>query len=382
MSDLLEEVKHHASMPLDQAKALPFESYTSKELYELERMNVFHNDWVFVCAEKELPETGDYFAFTLAEEPVIVVRGKDGRLRAMSNVCRHRGTILSDPGVGNAKRFVCPYHAWTYDNEGNLSGVPFPGDVDVNKIDHCLPQFSLCTWQGLVFLSLNSDVKPLGDRLAGIESYLQRFQNERFAHAVQSQSEHWDTNWKLAMENAMESYHLFRVHKETLETVTPTKDAFYVEGSSEWAITAGKMVGVTSKLWNWLMSDDDKMFENYLLICIPPSFVGILTYESWDWISVLPENAHQSLIRAAGLTISDKGESADVTEFVSAFFAEDKEICERVQRGMHAKHTKGGQLVELERIVVDFHHYLASRLFGIPPSDSFETAARKVFIPP
>lgn len=367
MNKILDDLKTTASAQAGEAHALPFWAYTNEEVYELERSKIFHNEWVFVCAENEVSTKGDYFALDIAGEPVVIVRGRDEELRALSNVCRHRGTILVDSGTGNAKRFVCPYHAWTYDGEGKLVGAPHTGNITVSKDDHCLPQFSVTTWEGLVFVNLGANPDSLEDRLADIKPYLDRFKTDRFSHVFSAEEEHWNANWKLTMENAMESYHLFKVHQKTLETVTPTQDAYYVEGSADWTITAGKMKGVGDTIWKWLMPTESKLFENYLLICIPPSFVGILTYESFDWIRVLPENSTECSVRSSGLYPTDQSADPEALKFVEAFFAEDKFICERVQRGMHSQHGRGGQLVEMERVVVDFHQYLATRLFGTGP---------------
>ena len=378
--DKFKQIQEIASEPVGSATSLPFFSYVDNDVYAKERTKIFHNDWVFVCAENTLSNKGDYYAFSLAGEPVVVIRGEDNQLRALSNVCRHRGTLLNDAGIGNRKRFTCPYHAWSYDDTGKLVAIPHSGKIEIDKTKHCLPQFLISVWHGLLFVSLNLDVAPLSEKLAGIEPYLKRFQYERFSYAITSKQEEWSANWKLAMENAMESYHLFRVHKETLEKTTPTKSAYYVEGGADWSITGGKIIGARSKLWDWLRPTDSKVFENYLLISIPPSFVGIITYDSWDWISVLPKNVEESWITSGGLYKSTPSEGKPEDEFVQAFFAEDKTICERVQTGMHSTHSQGGRLVELERIVVDFHQFYAAHMFNVKPPDVYRAPESSTFM--
>lgn len=374
--------KYHdcAKQSLSDAQSLPFTAYIDSEVYNLESSKIFHNDWVFVCAEHELSESGDYFAFSLANEPIVVIRGDDKELRGLSNVCRHRGTILNDEGFGNTKRFVCPYHAWTYTDQGKLMGVPHVGSIDIDKSKHYLPEFTLEVWQGLVFVSLKTDISSIAERYAGILPYLKTYQIERFKKPVTGEIEHWNANWKLAMENGMESYHLFKVHKETLETITPTKQSFYVEGSSNWTITGGKIAGSSNKLWDLFSSNESKIYENYLLISLPPSFIGILDYDSFTWISILPKNKTECWVRSGGISLTDKSSDSSEKEFVNAFFAEDKAICERVQKGMLAKHSRGGKLVELERVVVDFHQYLSTKLFDEKPSKPFISDEAQLFI--
>jgi len=363
MSNLEKSYVEAASQALPEARCLPFMVYSDQRAYRQEKETVFHNDWVFVCAEQQLLATGDYFALSIAEEPIVVIRGKNNQLRALSNVCRHRGTLLNDEGVGQAKRMICPYHAWTYETDGQLIGVPYGGDSEVDKQAHCLPEFALEIWQGLVFVSLASNAPSLRERYASIERYLARYDYAQFDTYYGGNVERWQCNWKLAMENAMESYHLFKVHKDTLEAVTPTKQAFYLEGGASWSLTGGKYKNSRNKLTNWLMGEGDVTDQYYVLISLPPSFVGILSRESLAWVSVYPAGTTECVVRSGALSIKGGGDSGE-DEFTAAFFAEDKMICERVQQGMASTHSHGGSLIEMERVVVDFHQYLASRLMG------------------
>lgn len=367
-----------ASTALPNAKCLPFSLYTDPSAYQLEREKIFYNDWIFICADQQLPNPGDYFAFSLAGEPLVIIRGKDQQLRALSNICRHRGTPLNDEGFGQINRIVCPYHAWTYKTDGELIGVPHVTDDEVDKAAHCLPEFSLEVWQGLVFVSLASSPQALAERYAKVNLYLERYDFARFDTYYNGIVEPWQCNWKLALENAMESYHLFKVHRETLEVITPTRDAFYLEGGENYSITAGKYKNSSGKLTQWLMGEGDVVDQHYVLIALPPSFVGILSRDSLAWISVQPSGADECVVRSGALSVKggvDNGEG----DFTAAFFAEDKMICERVQLGMSATFSSGGSLVEMERIVVDFHQYLAGRISG-KPNDEIYTTDENIFL--
>ncbi|BFM15349.1 hypothetical protein R50073_15320 [Maricurvus nonylphenolicus] len=383
---LIEEVREIANNPVETAVSLPFAAYSDPEFYELEMEKVFRNDWVFVCNEAELSKPGDYYAFTLADEPMIVIRGKDGTLRAMSNVCRHRGTPLNDEGFGNKSRMVCPYHAWTYKDDGKLIGVSHPGNIEVNKEEHCLPQFALESWHGLVFVNINGNAEPLAERYNGIEKYLKRYNIEKFVYGDGGEDEAWDTNWKLAIENGIESYHLFKVHKETLEVNTPTRLAFYLEGQADWTLTAGELVGQSmtglgGKLMEMFTPEKIKrLYSHYVLFSLPPNFVGILLGDTLGYLAVRPAAAGKSYIRAGTISASNVNPSKDEQAFTAAFFEEDKWICERNQTAMKSKAGKPGKLVELERVVVDFHQYLSSRLFGTTPDAAFVAKEAEDFI--
>ena len=381
MNTLLSQYQKLAAASLGEATALPFAVYHDEEVAKLEREKIFSKDWVFACAEQAIANPGDYFAFDLAGEAITILRGQDGELRAMSNNCRHRGTLLLDDGFGHAgKRITCPYHSWTYDDKGDLKAVPFPGKVNVDKKEHCLPQFQLEIWSGLLFINLDKEAAPLSQRLMGIDKYTAVFDTQRFDSYSSGVLEHWDSNWKLAMENAAEGYHVFKVHKDTLETVGPTKTAYNIAGSAEWTITGGKSADNSSKLMKWFRGDYPEAYDHYFTIILPPSFVAILTYDSLSWIHMLPNGPDKCVVRSGA--IHEKSafkEDKQSKEFTAAFFAEDKWISERAQRGMHSKIGKGGKLVEMELSVVHFHQYLASRLFGAPIDDFYEGENAKIF---
>ena len=364
-----------ASASLGQAECLPFAAYSDRTIWQKEAQQIFRNDWVFACCEQELANPGDYFAFQLAGEALVIIRGKNGALKALSNVCRHRGTPLLDAGFGNVKKLViCPYHGWAYDDEGALKAAPLVGKVSLDKKQHCLPRFQLESWNGLVFINISEHPTPFQERIVGFEQYMGYFDFSEFKTVYLGNREIWNANWKLAMENAMESYHLFKVHAETLETVTPTRDAFYVAGHSEWSLTAGKMEDASNTLIKWLVGKTPEVYNHYVLVSIPPSFVGILTYDSFDWLQVLPIDEQRCEIRSGGIARSASGYKDKAQKnFTDAFFAEDKEICERVQTGMTSQLTRGGKLVEMERVVVDFHQYLSNRLFQTPTDSFYES---------
>lgn len=382
MSDLLQRYQQMASTDHGAARSLPFEVYRDAEVFNLEVKNIYHSDWVFVCSEAELPNPGDYFALDLAGEAIVLLRDQDGQLRVLSNLCRHRGTQLLDEGFGQVgKLIVCPYHAWSYDNSGALKATPFTIENEIDKAAHCLPQYHLETILGLVFVNLSDNPMPFEQRFEGLEAWASVFEPSRFVEATASSEETWQANWKLAMENAMESYHLFKVHKETLETITPSKQAYYIAGSSEWTLTGGAMLQQEGLLAKWFKGDHPEVYHHYLLISLPPNFVAIMSWDSFGWLCTLPIDANTTIIRAgAQVEAGYGGEDSATREFTEAFFAEDKWICERVHKGMRSNLGEGGRLVEMERPVIDFHHFLANRMFGTATAAYFENPEDNPFL--
>lgn len=379
--NVMDELRRDAGRPLGEARSLPFAAYRDSEVLAAERDRLFHADWVFVCNAGEIPDPGDYYALTLAGEPIAVLRGADGTLRVLSNVCRHRGAPLLDQGFGRVGASItCPYHAWTYDQEGALDLAPFAQRVPVDREAHCLPRFAVSTWHGLVFVNLSQNPVPLAARLEGIEPYIRVFEPDGFTQSYATAPQIWQSNWKLVMENGVDSYHLFKVHRDTLEKYVPSRDAYYVAGGSEWSLTGGRTVRELGWPPGLPEGGYPEVFDHYLLISLPPSFVGVLSYGSLEWIAVDPVDASTTRVRAGGISLPGLGEDADEQAFTEAFFAEDKDICERVQEGMGARLSRGGQLVDLEQVVVDLHRYVTTRLFELPAAETMAAPEGRRFL--
>ena len=344
--------------------ALPLQVYSDAEVFDLEMERVFRQDWIGVCGEHELANSGDYHALMLADEPIVVIRGADGVLRCFSNVCRHRGTLLYDLGRGNASSVQCPYHAWSYDDCGRLTGIPYQGNAVIDKASHGLAAIQLETWKDIVFINFKADAAPLAPRLAGLDRYIDNFQYDRFESEPAMPAESWNANWKLIMENGMDWCHLFRCHPESLNPIAPTKNAFNIEGSPVWTATASRQTVATPA-----RSDDPPTLgayerENYFVFSVPPNVVFFANADAWGWLLMLPESANRTTVIAGGrISRHPDGPAAAETKNYEQIMSEDQNLCERIQKGMSARHGRGGQLVELDRAINDFHHYLGWRLF-------------------
>ncbi len=352
-----------AALTIDPERALPNAVYRDPTALAAEMRGIWRGDWVFATTTDALASPGDQVPIVIGEQPVLLLRNQEGELAALSNLCAHRGTLLVDRPV-NAKRIQCPYHAWTYSDGGRLLSVPFAPKGAIDKAVHCLPTYRVESWHGLVFVSLNPDVEPLAERFAAVEAHVTARGIDALHHWSDFQeTQEWHCNWKLAIVNAMESYHLFQVHPRTLEPYTPTKGAYYIAGSARATATGGASKG----------SDD------YLLISLPPGFVGVLTPGSFVWQAVHPIGPDRCAVRTGGAFASTppvrfRGRFAkriirsvgNAAYLLPDFLPEDKAICERGQRGAGGDFTPG-QLVPMERVVADFGHYLNWRLHDIEP---------------
>lgn len=192
--------------------ALPQGFYTDEAVYRRDLERIFLADWLYVCHASELPESGDFRLFEVAGESFIVVRGEDGELRALANVCRHRGSRVCEAASGNTRRFVCPYHGWSYGLDGHLRTARFT-QAGFDAEQHGLLPLAVSVFHGLVMVSAAAEPPSLTPAHAALDARLEPFDLLR-TRVAESRTYTVDANWKLAVENYMECYHCQPAHPE------------------------------------------------------------------------------------------------------------------------------------------------------------------------
>src|SRR5262245_53969203 len=128
--------------------------YTDPRIFAEEMEKIFSRGWVFVGHDSEIPQPGDFVTRFLGQQPVIMVRGKDGQVSVLLNRCAHRGTTVCPAERGNTRVFVCPYHGWTYDLNGTLTGVPYPGAYGQAFVKKTMPCRVHRAWTAIAALCL------------------------------------------------------------------------------------------------------------------------------------------------------------------------------------------------------------------------------------
>lgn len=196
-------------------KMLPAGCYTAPEFFAFEQAEVFGRTWICVGRIEQVADAGDCLATEVAGEPILVVRGEDGTIRALSAVCQHRGEIITCPAKG-ATTLRCPLHFWTYDLEGRLAGAPRMGDAErVQALRRTvrLPVLRLELWHGFIFVNLDPDAAPLGPSLAKLEPLWAGYEATGLKALPPTMSDKplpW--NWKVHVENFTDAYHTEYVH--------------------------------------------------------------------------------------------------------------------------------------------------------------------------
>ena len=212
----------------ENSDTLPAEIYTSEEFLDFERRALFDHEWLCVGLASEIPRSGDWFTKTVNGEPVIVVRGKDGEIRALSAVCQHRAMQVCE-GAGNDTKFTCPYHHWSYGLDGRLLGAPaMERTRDFDKSDWGLPRLRLEIWNGFVFVNFDEEAKQLAPTLSRYAPYLEHYDLENSICPGTFTLEGLPWNWKVMFENFNDGYHANRLHKYVQDFCPSDKSAFPV----------------------------------------------------------------------------------------------------------------------------------------------------------
>ena len=361
-----------ASRPFEDARAMPPGVYTSDAFLRRELETVFGREWICVGRTESLKSPGDYMAYDLAGQPIVVLRDREGGLRAMSNVCLHRMSTLLE-GSGNTRSIVCPYHAWTYNLDGTLRAAPFMKETTgFDREDYALPQIRCEEWLGWIYVTLNRELLGVAEKLRPLASMISQYEMENYVECFR-ETHVWDTNWKVLAENFMESYHLPVCHAATVGPYSKLKAMVCPPGLPAFN-------------YHWITKDaslaignahpDNTRLEGHWrkttgLLSIYPSHLITLTPGYFWYLSLHPHGVGQvHMIFGGGLApefMADPRADSYVTTLKTLLDnvnAEDRRCTERVFRGLNAEAAQPGHLSYLERPIYDFMQYVAEQTSG------------------
>ncbi|MBS0577747.1 MAG: aromatic ring-hydroxylating dioxygenase subunit alpha [Proteobacteria bacterium] len=351
-----------AELPYERAWSMPSAFYTDPAILALERERLFGQEWLCVGRREEVARPGDYMALELCDEPVVVIHGLDGVLRAFANVCRHRGMPIAR-GKGHGKGLMCPYHHWTYDTAGRLMSTPRLGprpDFDAGACH--LPQLPLEQWQGFLFVSLASAPAPLAPRLAALESVVRPYHLE-LNEVRYLADEVWATNWKNLLENFMEGYHLSALHHETLHKVNPTRLCRHLPPGEAYF---GYFAGFNPELPRVQKGHPDltdQQRDDCVMFAVPPGFAVGCAADYSSFMCIQPESVDRVRMKLGLIFYGSEWPPESVTRAVELYqqtMAEDKTILVGLAQGLRSRHYERGPLAgaALEGPVWDFYRYL------------------------
>ncbi len=334
--------------PLATAMALPARYYAGDAAAIRDQRAVFARSWQLAAHIAQLDAVGDHVVTEIGGVPLLIVRGDDGELRALHNVCRHRAGPLATCDGRGAKRLRCQYHGWTYALDGRLQSAPEMGsatDFEVSAIR--LPQARLALWRGFVFVALD-DAPPLADVFAGIDA---RIDPDALAGYALHRREAYEIacNWKVYVDNYLEGYHVPHIHPE-LNRMLDYRS--YVTELARWHSlqwspleSAEDLYGSGEALYYWL-------WPNTMLNILPGRLqtnrVLPLGPERCrvEFDFYYPDDSNAAARREKDLAFSDLVQKEDV------------DICERVQRGLESGSYAAGRLNPLRESGVHHFHEL------------------------
>ncbi len=367
-----EELQANVAVPFAQAKAMPKSVYTSPEFQKLEQERIFAREWLCAGRAEALPEPGDYLTMAIAGEPVIVLRDRDGQLRAMSNVCRHRMSTLLE-GRGKVRSIVCPYHAWTYNLDGSLRGAPtMARNEGFCKADIRLAQVRAEVWQGWIMVSLNPEAPAPSETLKDMDGLVGYLDMSSYRETFREEFR-WATNWKVLAENFMESYHLPVCHHGTIGGAVDLNQMTCPEGfpafNYHWIVKNDSVPLSLAHPSNTALTGDQRRVT--WLLSIYPSLLITLTPGYFWYLSLTPDGpGHVNVLYGGGMSadwIADpeaETHLAAMRQLLDAVNDEDKGCTERVYRGLCAGLSEPGPLSHLERPNFEFAQWIARRVAG------------------
>ncbi len=362
------------------ARMLPLEAYRSDDVLREELRTVLAPAWHCVGRTADLPRNGDHLVDELpllhddgsvGTRSVLVARGDDGVLRAFDNVCIHRGAQLV-AGCGNEARLTCPYHAWVYRLDGQLVGAPYMqrDDVAFDPTQHRLGALALEVWQGFVYVNASAHAEPLAPRLQGLGDVLERFHLADYV-PVHQQVDVWSTNWKLLVENFMDTYHVFKVHRATFGATSdsPTNTTMY-PGTDAWAHHVALDRDEMAHPDNQALQGDWR--RAVVLAAVFPTHVMQVQPDSLWYLQISPVGTGRVRIRwdvsvaPDVLAAQDDPDRyvASLLDLLTRVNAEDQPVVESIRRAADGPQFERGPFSTYEQNVYDFDRHVARRLRG------------------
>ena len=357
--------------PLDRASTIPAEWYIDERILRLERSTVFARSWQMAARVDQVQQPGAFVAGELpAGEPVVIVRGNDGILRAFFNVCRHHAAAVVTAPCGSAQVLRCPYHGWTYGLDGALKGTPdFAGVSGFDRAQHGLAPMAVDVWQGWVFVRVDARGPSLAEFLGpDLVDQVRDLQLERLSW-VERRVYSLACNWKVFVDNYLDGgYHVPHLHKG-LDSVLDYA-SYTIDNGERFCLQSSPIApdGGEERTRNVRTGDRARYYWLY------PNFMINVYAGAMDTNLVIPRGLETTDVifdfffdDASDDARARHRASIDVSERIQD---EDVAICESVQRGLHSRAYGTGRLsVRREAGEHLFHRLLHRDLqSGLPPA--------------
>jgi phenylpropionate dioxygenase-like ring-hydroxylating dioxygenase large terminal subunit len=370
----LEGLDFHPADAAERAWTLPPRAYTSPEIYALEVERVFRRSWLPVARADQIAKPGDYLSFSVLGEPLVAVRGQADEVRVLSRVCRHRWMPVVE-GAGNRKSFQCPYHLWTYGLDGRLLGAPEMQRAEGFDASSCrLAEVRTEVWEGWVFVNFDSGGAPLAPSLEPLRAWIApwRVGEMRSAGAPLIYDSPW--NWKVMVENFLESYHVASIHAGTLQPIFPASVTFAEDTEGPFAILrnpARDRGKATTLLLPEIPGLTPEQRSELVVFGVFPLHLFALSPDFMVWYQMEPQTVERFALRihlcvppAVARDPELAGAVEQVRGLLDTVHREDIRACVGVQEGLRSRYAQAGRFSHLEKALWQFQRFVASRLVG------------------
>jgi len=356
----------------DEETQIPVSEYCDEALFERER-EVLRRSMNLVAHRSQLASTGDFVTRDLLGAPVLLVRDQDERVKAFLNVCRHRGARVELREQGSCRRFVCPYHAWTYDSGGSLLAVRHrEGFPKLDVANSGLVELACFEASGFIWVCPEPSVTQwVPDE--GTRTLLEELEGLGCALGLSFDSETrvWNANWKLIVDGGLESYHFRIAHRDTV-------GSFFADNVSTFEMlgdhirTALPRVSI-GELSGRPQSDWDIREHTHLVYAVFPNATVLMQKGHFDLVLMTPLCVDQTRIEIASFVPNPgtKGYSDDAQRFWAANHAftkktlyEDFELAEQIQRGIRSGANESFRFARFEGALSRWHQLMAAKLAG------------------
>ena len=379
--ELIAEIVEQINAPITQACGLPNHAYTSPEFFVLERDKLFARRWTCIGHACSIPSPGDVEPVNLMGLPLLMLRNKDGEVKVFHNVCSHRGNELVWAPCTGKKVLACPYHSWTYDLSGKLIGTPHIGGHGKHQAEgfdrakHALREVPATVWMDLVFVNLDANAANFDTYIAPLQARIDTlghpdgFSNMRPAREDGFLEWQVEANWKLCIENNLESYHLPWVHPD-LNAISRLEDHYHFygddlyagQGSIAYAPDRGNLPGFPLfPGWTDQRAEYPTLFPNV--------FLGMQNDHFWT-IIIEPVAVGKTRERLQLYYLNDAAVSETHTptrktqlDTWAKVFAEDIGVVEGMYRGRQSPAFTGGVFSpKMDDPTHHFHKWVANQL--------------------
>src|SRR5271167_3343750 len=335
---------YNPANPLEKAFTIPAPWYFDTRIAQLERNSVFAANWQVVGRLDQLQAPGQFFTIDVNEEPLLVVRSEDGKIRAFYNVCRHHAAAVVPDQQGCAKQFRCPYHGWTYGNDGALKGmVEFEGVCNFERKDNGLVPIRIDTWENFVLVNLDGKAMPLAEFLGKVPSRVAPLNLKEKLHYFDRRVYTLNCNWKVYVDNYLDGgYHVPHAHKGLSSVIEYTK--YTIENFERACLQSSPLSSDSTSKAGVAATRQGRAFYLWLY----PNFM-INAYEGvMDTNLVLPLGVNRCAVifdyyfaDVSEAAMARNRESIAVSEKVQD---EDVALCDAVQQGLSSRAYVAGRL--------------------------------------